>query len=90
MFAKEPAKRVEMTGEARLSLGDEEIVPWVTERLEALRYFPAVTLLVDGDDLVYRCGLSLMPVEAAEPGWPDRVVAEAVAWVRQEDPRLVP
>lgn len=88
VFARTPMKRVEMTGTIRLSLGDEDLIPWMTERLEVLRYFPMVTLAVDGDDLLVRCCLSLMPVEAAEKGWADQVVAEAVEWARG-DPRLV-
>lgn len=88
MFARTPVKRVEMTGTIRLSLGDEDLIPWMTERLELLRYFPEVTLAVDGDDLLVQCCLSLMPVEAAEKGWADQVVAQAVEWARG-DPRLV-
>ena len=88
MFKRDPVKRIEMTGEARLARSDENLLPWMHERLDVLGYAPEVSAVIDGDELFVRACLSLMPVEAQEPGWADQVLKEAIEWAR-DDPRLV-
>jgi hypothetical protein len=87
VFSRPPVKRTIVTGEARLALSDEKLLPWMTERLVVLDYDPDVKAFRDGGVLVVRCALALMPSEVAEKGWADQVVAEAVEWARG-DPRL--
>lgn len=88
VFQRPPVKRIEMTGEARLTRAEEKLLPWMTERLDVLGYNPAVTAFYEGETLVVRACLSLMPVEAEEQGWATQVVAEAIEWAKG-DPRLV-
>lgn len=88
VFSRPPVKRIETTAEVRLSRQDEPLLPWMTERLVVLDYNPEVAAFYEGETLVVRVCLALMPVEAEVPGWADQVVAEAVEWAKG-DPRLV-
>jgi hypothetical protein len=88
VFQRPPVKRIEQTAEVRLGRAEEKLLPWMTERLDVLGYNPAVTAFYEGETLVVRACLSLMPVEAQEQGWATQVVAEAVEWAKS-DPRLV-
>lgn len=88
MFERPPVKRIETTAEARLARADENLLPWVTERLDVLGYNPAVVAFYEGEALVVRICMALMPMEASEKGWAELVLSEAIAWART-DPRLV-
>lgn len=88
MFQREPVKRIEMTGEVRIPADQENLLPWMTERLVVLDYNPEVKVVRDGEELVVRCALSLMPVEAIEPEWAAGVVREAIEWAKDDPRRL--
>lgn len=87
VFQRPPVKRIETTAEVRLTRAEEKLLPWLTERLVVLDYNPEVVAFYDGETLVVRACLALMPVEAEEPGWATQVLSEAVEWARG-DPRL--
>ena len=82
VFERPPVKRIERTAETRLTRAEEKLLPWMTERLDVLGYNPAVVAFYEGEELVVRACLALMPVEAAETGWEDHVLAQAVEWAR--------
>lgn len=88
VFQRESVKRIEMTGEVRIPADQENLLPWMTERLVVLDYNPEVKVVRDGEELVVRCALSLMPVEAIEPEWAAGVVREAIEWAKDDPRRL--
>ncbi len=88
VFQRPPVKRIEVTAEVRLTRAEEKLLPWLAERLDVLGYNPEVVAFYDGEELVVRACMALMPAEAAEPAWADKVLVEAVEWARG-DPRLV-
>jgi hypothetical protein len=88
VFQRPPVKRIEKRAEARIPADAEPLLPWMTERLVVLDYNPEVKVVRDGDELVVRVCLSLMPAEAAEPGWAKKMLLDAIEWAKG-DPRLV-